>query len=44
MSTAAHAHGAQINFGDLTPYLIYVYGTPIAANLSLQLIYRKKKD
>jgi hypothetical protein len=23
MSTAACAHGAQINFGDLTPYLFY---------------------
>ncbi len=23
MSTAVHAHGAKINYGDLTPYLTY---------------------
>jgi hypothetical protein len=29
MSTAVHkAHGAQINFGDLIPYLIYGYSPP----------------
>jgi hypothetical protein len=25
MSTAVHAHGAQINFGYLTPYLTYAF-------------------
>ncbi len=35
------AHGAKINFGDLTPYLTYDNGTTVKVNFMLHFIFTK---
>jgi hypothetical protein len=37
MSTAVHAHGAQIKFEDLTPYLTYDCTTDVAKGICTTL-------